>query len=300
MSVVGFRVVHRRRSGPAVGLSEECEDLRQFLTRRAVLVCCPQQTIDVGGVEEGGELATVGGFDDRVGDPAVTLYRSCAASVVEPGEVAVDELAHPQVAEATGPVGGLGQVGKGLVGVTLVAEDRAVATAGATVGPGAETDSQLPHARPDLALGSAAAFAAGGCRSRHRLRPVKSEMVEPHTGTLFGTRQHTGPGRKGTMGELPGGTLHGAERAVDADQSCASGVPGAGPHLVVSLLADLGPEPLLARRHVTSLARVYRFWISGRISGRGDENRASVGHGSVLTCDFVECAPRDSNPEPAD
>jgi hypothetical protein len=56
------------------------------------------------------------------------------------------------------------------------------------------------------------------------------------------------------MGELPGGTLHRAKRAVDADQSCASGVPGAVPHLVVSLLADLGPEPLLARRHVTKFS----------------------------------------------
>ncbi len=102
------------------------------------------------------------------------------------------------------------------------------------------------------------------------------------------------------MGELPGGTLHGTERAVDADQSCASGVSGAGPHLMVSLLADLGPEALLARRHVTSLARVYRIGISGRISGRRDENRALVGQRSVLTWAFVWCAPRDSNPEPAD
>ena len=100
------------------------------------------------------------------------------------------------------------------------------------------------------------------------------------------------------MGELPGGTLHRSKRAVDADQSRASGVPGAGPHLMVSLLADFGPEPLLARRHGTSLARVYRLWISGRISGRRDENWASVGPGSVLTWAFVGAPPgtRTLNP----
>jgi hypothetical protein len=38
-------------------------------------------------------------------------------------------------------VGGLSEVDKGVVGVILAAVDRAVATPGATVGPGAEADA---------------------------------------------------------------------------------------------------------------------------------------------------------------
>jgi len=101
------------------------------------------------------------------------------------------------------------------------------------------------------------------------------------------------------VGELPGGTLHGAKRAVDADQSRASGVPSAGSHLVAALRTDLRPEPLLARCHESEFSEsLAGARIGGGISGRRDENPGLVGHGNVLTCGFVGAPPgtRTLNP----
>jgi hypothetical protein len=50
----------------------------------------PQQDIDIGGVEERSDAATANGFDDDFSD-----LSSGGAAVIEPGEVAVKELAHP-------------------------------------------------------------------------------------------------------------------------------------------------------------------------------------------------------------
>jgi hypothetical protein len=83
----------------------------------------------------------------------------------------------------------------------------------------------------------------------HLLWQVESQVVESYAGTFFRAGEHTSPGTKGTVGELPGGTLHGAKRAINTDQSRASRIAGAGPHLVAALLDSLCPEPLLARCH---------------------------------------------------
>ena len=123
------------------------------------------------------------------------------------------------------------------------------------------------------------ALAARRCRP---LRPVESQMPELHASSLLRAGEHSGLGRKGTVGELPGGPLHGAKRAVDADQSRASGVPSTGPHLVAALLDDLRPEPLFARCHSLEFSES----LSGGSNKRWDkraEGRKSDQGGDTAT-----------------
>src|SRR5207253_10481738 len=166
--------------------------------------------------------------------------------VVQP---AADELADAQVAEVAAHGGGEG--GHGPLGGGAVAGHGGGAAAGRAVGLLAVGDGPFPRSGSDLADRSCTLGSAGA--GHGRLRGERGwrhrEVLDADAGPFAGAGVDPRAVGERSVGELPGGALHGAELSVDADHADAPVIDRAGPELVAATAHDLRLEPLLSARH---------------------------------------------------